>query len=358
MHQTMDRKLGGTFGTILVRALVPFWVLLGAAMKWWSATPERLPDWIVHVVNQRVDIQSQYDVLVGLLKSVLAVELLAVVAMLFFGRLARPVALIILGVFACVALMEVGHQTRLSEEPFLVAAFQGDCGCFGTALPFSIPPAVMALLDAVLFGLVYAFRPRTRPLRATPKAGAIGGLLAGALALALAFNPQMKDIHSTEAQFARYQPHHWVGWKFEETGLYEWLSGSVDPATFGGGWQTWILYRETCPTCHRIFLENFSEPELDHVVVAVHVVPAPDEQLAEEPQPVTCPACQFVDLEPGLGRKYSIPTPIIIEIDERGIVTKVENPLLRGQPQQDESGAYRHGTDEIRESWRREVQDE
>lgn len=349
---------GGWLGTILVRAVVPAWVLAGAAIKWWSATPDKLPDWIVHAVNERIDIESQYDVLVGLLKAVLCVELLAVVAMLFIGRLARPVALFMLGVFACVALLEVGHQTKLSDEPFLVAAFEGDCGCFGTALPFSIPPGVMAIIDGTLFMLVLGLRPRTRALRATRKPAAIGALLAGSLAIALGFNPQMKEIHSTEGQFQRYQPNYWVGWKFEETGLYDWLHGSVDPATFGGGRQTWILYRESCPTCHRLFLENYSEPELDHVVVAVRIVPALDEYVSGDVEPVTCPACQFVDLDPGIGREYNISAPTIIEIDERGIVTRIDNPLFHGHPQADDEGRYEHGTEDIRENWRNQMQDD
>jgi hypothetical protein len=351
-----SRQRGSVFGTVLVRVVAPAWVLLGGAMKWWNASPEQLPGWIRAQLDARLPAEFYYEWWRGLLTGIITAELVAVVVMIFFGFAARWVALAILGVFAIVAAVEVFHHADVAGMSFIDAALSGDCGCFGGAVP--LPVGVVALIDLTLFGLIATSRDRRRPLRDTPTPIGILGVLALAVAAAVGLNPRIPEHHAGEKVSARYSPHMWGGWKFEETGLYEWLKGSVDPATFGGGPQTWILYRESCPTCHQIFLDRYSEPMPDRVVVAVRIVPAPDEHLNTESGPVTCPSCQFVDLDAGLGRKYNIPAPMIFDIDENGVITRIENPLLHGQPTVDETGQFRHGTEEMQEAWREELKDQ
>ncbi len=143
-------------GLALCRILVPGWVLLGAVIKLSEADPHTLPAKTILVLAGHMGIGL--DVL---LATLVALELMAVAVMLSLGRMARPMAIVVLSVFCLVMIGEMVNGNFIS------------CGCLGRQ---SLPPGVMLAIDGVLLFGVMALDPtpatRTMP-GGTPAMAAI-----------------------------------------------------------------------------------------------------------------------------------------------------------------------------------------
>ena len=132
-------KAGGTIGMILVRIVVPLWVLSGALFKITARSPSLLPkDFMVQVEALGIDLYWALALLI-------AFEFIAVAIMLFIPSLARLMAVFMLAAFCLVLLNE------------LRAGNFDSCGCLGSASP---PPWLMLIIDFILLMGVVIFKPR------------------------------------------------------------------------------------------------------------------------------------------------------------------------------------------------------
>ncbi|MEE2718169.1 MAG: MauE/DoxX family redox-associated membrane protein [Planctomycetota bacterium] len=132
-------RAGGTIGMILIRIVVPLWVLSGALFKITERSPSLLPkDFMVQVEALGVDLYWALAILI-------AFEFVAVAIMLFIPSLARLMAVFMLSAFCLVLLNE------------LRAGNFDSCGCLGSASP---PPWLMLIIDFLLLLGVVVFKPR------------------------------------------------------------------------------------------------------------------------------------------------------------------------------------------------------
>jgi len=312
-------------GAVLSRGVVPLYVLAGAFFKFISAEPEKLPQWIQNVVFQYTTTGGaglDYETaLLGLLKAFICLEIIAAGVVILIPRLSRLAASLILATFIFVLIAEVNFRMRQPEFGFMDAAFSGSCGCFGSALP--IPPGVMLLIDAGLLALVLLFPLRTRPIADMPT-WALAAMLVWIIGgITLGMNP-IEPEYEGGGDWKLRQPIYWEGRNYYETFLAQHLD--VDPSWFGGGEQTWIIYRETCPVCHNLFEQEYADDLPDRTVIAIRMPIEPDAVLLEEPEEVVCPDCQFVDWPQDVD--WAVSTPTIIRIDENGVITDVRDPRI------------------------------
>ena len=143
-------------GLALCRILVPGWVLLGAVIKLSEADPHTLPAKTILALAGHTGVGLDL-----LLATLVALELMAVAVMLSLGRMARPMAIVVLSVFCLVMIGEMVNGNFIS------------CGCLGRESP---SPGVILTIDGVLLFGVMALDPtaatRTMP-GGTPAMAAI-----------------------------------------------------------------------------------------------------------------------------------------------------------------------------------------
>ena len=96
----------GTIGLILVRVIVPLWVLAGALFKITERSPKLLPNDFLHQVNTLgLDLYWVLAVLI-------AIEFIAVTIMLLVPKYARLMAIFMLGAF-CLVLLNLNELIYL-----------------------------------------------------------------------------------------------------------------------------------------------------------------------------------------------------------------------------------------------------
>jgi len=143
-----DSKLDQRFsirtatGVLACRILVPAWIAAGAATKLLTADPGLLPRNTVlrFAATRGID----FDLWLSLLVSA---EFIGVCIMLFLARFAKPMAILMLGTFCVILIIEIRSGAK-------------SCGCLGR---FSPPPWQMLTADAILLALVLI--GRNVPLR-------------------------------------------------------------------------------------------------------------------------------------------------------------------------------------------------
>ena len=101
--------LRGKIGFLLVRVIVPLWVLAGALFKLWERNPKLLPGPVRDVSRSiatwfGVGENGFGEFLDHTLRFLIGTELLLVLVMLFAPRLARAAAIFILSIFVLVLI--------------------------------------------------------------------------------------------------------------------------------------------------------------------------------------------------------------------------------------------------------------
>ena len=130
---------GSTIGMVLVRIVVPLWVLSGALFKITERSPSLLPrDFLKQMEALGADLYWVLAILI-------AFEFLAVAIMLFIPTMARLMAVFMLSAFCLVLLNEMR------------AGNFDSCGCLGSVSP---PPWLMLIIDFILLMGVVVFKPR------------------------------------------------------------------------------------------------------------------------------------------------------------------------------------------------------
>lgn len=313
--------------TVLFRIVVPLWVLVGAMYKLLFAQPSELPSWIVHWLQR----QDQWPWLPELmLHGFIGIELAAVGMMVFLPRLARPVAITILGAFVFVLIAEITHLVRVAppDQGLFNVLWTGDCGCFGGKM--TIPPLIMLIIDGGLLVLAVSLggpRAKKAAWSAAPIAAAVVWVLVcGAVAWQSPLIQPEQIVESRDVEGWLY-PQKWVGKHFDETELA--LHLNVHPTDYPAGTQQWIFYRKSCPVCHTMFEEEYAAgfPEGVDIVVAISVPRSRLVGSAVEPEEeVYCPQCEFTQLPEGTD--WVVSTPSILTIDENSMIVDYEDRML------------------------------
>ena len=130
---------------------------------------------------------------------------------------------------------------------FKVAAGDDSCGCFGV---FEVPPIITLVVDAVVLGLLWFWRPSVGKNELK-----IGLLIAAAVSIAAllipVFNFSTSSLADTgqiigDSELIVVDSAEWVG---KPLPLVNFIEG--DSAYRKGDWEM-ILYHEDCPVCQRL----------------------------------------------------------------------------------------------------------
>ncbi len=309
------------FGWILLRVIVPVWLVTGAAFKFLENTPSNLPEPVIKMAG-----------LLGLdlgfvLHYAVAVELVVAGIILLLPRLARAVAVLLLGFFAVILVWET-------------VSGAATCGCFGSV---TVPPWATLLVDGSLFVAVLLFAPRGRefdpptPVRtALALAWTLGvfavafGLQPGSGSAANASIPSAvgSSEGTTEATPVPDPPDYylpdydsWVGKRWRDLDIARWVQNA--PSFLGSGTAFVVLYRKDCEHCHELLSTYFSgDPPFPTLLVAV---PEKNGFPTKGVLPLPCTGCTIRELPKGCD--WFFQTPVVVRFED-GVVTCVaeENP--------------------------------
>lgn len=339
--QGTTATIGNRLGFALTRVVVPLWVLAGASFKLYERTPSNLPGVILKTAK---DMHLDLDMLLRLL---IGMEFFAVFVMLFVPRLARSMAIFMLGCFVLILLVEMYRKAS-------------SCGCFGS-LPFK--PWHMLLIDGTLLAGVIFFRPRPRPTEAEPAAKAgwtntaiVTAVLLG-IGLTMSFvvpnraavsqiaeNGAPKDATGTPDTAPSPAPsdpqtnpapaaipnswyvrtsvqQEWVGKSWRDIDLFKMMRRW--PKDLDRGRHYVVFYSRNCDHCEQMFKDYFMMG-LDAPVAAVQFPSSRDVMTGEGAwtMPPLAQSVELLDLP--LGCSYIVTPPVALTIVDGQVTCAVE----------------------------------
>lgn len=320
---------GGLPGTILVRVVVPLWVVAGGAVKLGTFNPALLPEPILDLVRSSAGVLGIENLgwwLEMSLRFFVAVEFAAAIVMVAAPRFARFTASFLLTVFLAVLVATMAMSARRDG---ISAIWSGSCGCFGSASP---PPIGMFALDlALLLGVVF-LRPRSSPATpwrfwVLPLAIVLGfGIAYGrpkpVIVIEIEPEPTPQVVEATRVETAPadwgdiptevepfYAPDFatWVGTTLVEHELARLISRPL-PDWIETGRFHLVLHRADCDHCHELLEVHFGG-ELQTPVIAVEI---PDTDPASA-LPMPCLDCRLHRLPEG--PNYVLTTPVLMTVE-------------------------------------------
>ncbi|MHC4794572.1 MAG: hypothetical protein ACYTDE_09780 [Planctomycetota bacterium] len=337
---TSDR--GSIIGTLLVRILIPLWVLAGASVKLYTLNPKLLPEPVLLVVRDSARLFEVTDLNWWLgfsLRSMIGVEIMLALVMFASPRLARFAASFILTVFLAVL---VATMAMAANRDGISAIWSGSCGCFGSVSP---PPLGMFAIDALLLlGVIFL-----RPIREAATPARLGSVLAAAaigfglafsvpspkITIAIPATPAVDETTSpagpgavTEATgwgaaATELEPFYvadfasWVGSPLSSQPLAKLISRPL-PDWIDTDRFHLVLYREDCEHCHTLLEDHFLGPlEIPTIAVAV-----PDIDPANA-LPMPCEECLLHTLPEG--PQYVISTPVLMTVEGGTVLAVCED---------------------------------
>jgi hypothetical protein len=350
----MSERQGTWVGSLLVRLVVPAWLLTGAAIKLQERSPMLLPspvrDALKGVANamgrgSEADFAAFLDVA---LRVIVSGEFALAAAMITLPALSRRIAIPMLSLFVLILLT-------------VVARGEASCGCFGSKGP---PPWAVLVGDAILLGLCLWMKP-------VVTRGSVGGCIAlAAMGTAVAFGVPPKSTIATapvappaparsstpiapETPAApptttqpqagasaasmlawpsaptALQPYYlpqfeqWVGKRLRAQPVAALISGPIPSDLEKGRWIV-MFFREDCEHCHAVLDRHFS-PKVPLPTLLVSVPDA--DPAASLPNP--CSECQLRTLPKG--PDWVIGTPVLLSLQDgvvKGVLsgTEAEDP--------------------------------
>ncbi len=365
MNRSATAARDSLSSTLICRALVPAWLLTGAAIKLQERSPMLLPSpvrdtlkWLAGTVGKagEADFAQFLDLM---LRVIVSGEFALAAAMVLLPRFSRPIALALLSMFVVILLT-------------VVARGEASCGCFGSKGP---PPWAVLVGDATLLALVVW----ARPLRSAVTRAQAGGFVAlAAMGVAVAFGmparagldhpetaprsdtpspaprkpadgspstpetpkptaggettptaPARPAATAWPAPPAKLQPYYlpqfeqWVGKPLRDQAVAALITRPIPAELEKGRWIV-MFFREDCEHCHAVLDRHFSpKVPLPTLLVAV-----PDaDPAAALPNP--CGECTIRTLPKG--PDWVIGTPVLLSLQDgvvRGVVggTDAEDP--------------------------------
>ena len=338
MTETSSPCKGSLIGTVLVRLVVPLWLLAGASVKLYTLNPKLLPEPVLLVVRDSARIFGIENLSWWLgtsLRTMIAVEIMLALVMISAPRLARFAASFILTIFLAVLVATMAMAARRDG---ISAIWSGSCGCFGSVSP---PPLGMFAIDGILLLGVIFFRP----IREANPPGRIGSVLAAtAIGFGLAFSMPSPKITITPVQPSPADPtttatppaetgwgampttlesfyvadfENWVGTPLASHALARLISRPL-PDWIDSDRFHLILYREDCEHCHTL-LEDFFFGPLDTKAIAVAI---PDIDPANA-MAMPCEECVLHTLPEG--PPYVLATPILLTVEGGTVLAVCED---------------------------------
>jgi len=303
-------------GWIVLRVLVPLWLVTGAAFKFLENSPANLPEPVIKMAGALgldLGFVLHYSV---------AVELVVAGVILLLPRLARKATIALLGFFAVILVWETvtGAAT---------------CGCFGSV---TVPPWVTLLVDGSLLVAVVLLAPRGREFDPPTPARTAVALLWTLAVFAVAFGVRLPAQGvaadpapepsvagaSTSGVVAPvpsyYLPEYdgWIGKRWEELEIAQWVRDVPGFLRSADGTAFVFLYRKDCEHCHDLLSRYFpGDPPFPTLLVAV---PEKEGFPREGVLPNPCTGCVVRELPKGCD--WFFQTPVVIRF-ENGVVTCV-----------------------------------
>ncbi len=310
-HLTTPKKLHiiGWIGTILIRIVIPIWILIGATSKVIGATPKSLPR---PVLDGGVLIGFNDHFL--LLAILVAIEFAFVGIMIFIPRVARIAAAMILVVFLIV----------LSVDMFAYGNYES-CGCFGDK---SMAPTTMFIVDLVLLIGIAIFKPKTCIIELDKeKRRLFGATCFIVIASLFTFITIMSSTKGSNNESDLDLPKSWFptdianwnGKSIDDIQLFSWVNEW--PSNIHIGKQYVIFYSTTCDHCEALLYAFFEFPKFPTTIVAIpqSIEPVNYENSFENP----CFDCAKTELLNG--PDWIIGTPLVIAIDNGIVQCATEN---------------------------------
>ncbi|MBG85130.1 MAG: hypothetical protein CMJ40_11375 [Phycisphaerae bacterium] len=323
-------------GTLVVRVVVPAWILAGVLLKFGSRDPALMPKQFRGIAHgMSLDLKTTLAI-------VLIIEICAIAVMLFNRNWSRLTALLMLSVFVIVLAME------------LITGNMTNCGCLGS---YSPPPWVMLLIDCVLLLLVITMNPSPLGMKCMTRLGNIQAFVMAAVASTIAViwvldKPVVAgstlpaptaeavvndgdesivtgnistekevygDAASTDTTPARdwyeLDTTDWVGQNVMDIDLVKYTRGLPDDLEQGE--QYLIYYSRTCDHCQMLleFHFGFGSP------VPTTLVAVPENQegfategLLENP----CLDCRLAELPPGVN--WIMTPPVVMALRDGEVI--------------------------------------
>ena len=331
-HESSPRNISGMIGNLVVRVIVPAWILAGVLLKFGSRDPSLMPKQfrgIAHGVN--LDLKTTLAI-------VLIVEICAIALMIFNRTWSRLTAVCMLSVFVIVLAMELftGNMTN--------------CGCLGS---FSPPPWVMLLIDMVLLFLVVTMRPSPLGAKCMIRLGNIQAFVMAIVASAIAVTwvldkpvvtgstlspaaasgpssddtepetmvadaadfPVSESTKTPARDWYELDSSGWVGQNIRDIDLVNYTRGLPDDLEEGE--QYLIYYSRTCDHCHMLleFHFGFGSPvPTTLVAVPENVEGFATEGLLENP----CMDCRLAELPAGVN--WIMTPPVVMALRDGEVV--------------------------------------
>ena len=321
---------GSILGTILLRIVVPLWVLLGAGIKLSTRDPKLLPEPILELVRSSGQMFGVSDLgwwLGVSLRTLIGAEIALALFMIFSPRLARIAATFTLTVFLAVLVATMAMAARRDG---ITAIWSSSCGCFGSSSP---PPIVMFVADALLLLGVIIFKPIPENTRRGVGGIVLGGLCVG---FGLAFlvpdrtvtvTPNPATVQETGDPLGELPtelaPNYftefsdWVGTPLKSHPLARIISRPI-PEWVATDRFHLLFYRADCESCHAL-MENFFAGPLDTPTIAVQV---PDHDPNNELE-MPCDECLLHTLPEG--PSYVITTPVLMTVENGTVLAVCED---------------------------------
>ncbi len=332
------RGKSGLVGSVLVRIIVPAWVLAGAAVKFWTFNPALLPEPILDLVRSTagpLGISNLGWWLEMWLRFFIGAEFAAVMIMFTSPRLARMVASFLLIVFLTVL---AATMMKSAARDGISAIWSGSCGCFGSASP---PPIAMFLIDAAMLAGVVLLKPLATPgvgLRPIPVALSIilgFGVAFGRPTPVITLEPTPA---TTPTRTSPLEPIDATGWgdlpttlePFYFTEFSEWvgtpLSSQPIARLISRPLPDWVdqdrfhlvFHRADCEHCHAL-LENFFSGPLSTPVVAVEIPDGDSDAALGMP----CEECLLHQLP--AEAQYVLTTPVLLTVQDGTVIAVCED---------------------------------
>jgi hypothetical protein len=301
----------GWIGALLVRLVVPGWIIFGAVQKVLAGSPKSLPRPVLDAGG--IIGFKDYHLLLAIL---VCIEFFFVGIMLFVPKLARISAVLMLGVFLIV----------LGVDMFGYGNYES-CGCFGEK---SLSPVTMFAIDfALLLGIVVC-KPRISKCHMNKgNRGPIAATLFIVLACLFTFNSIMyaKNNDSTVDPTLPTLPSSWY-----PTNTADWIGKPVDDVELFGWVKDWpkdihvgkqyiIFYSLTCDHCEALLWEYFEFPSVPTTLVAIPQSTEGFDYDSSFENP--CYDCEKTELR--IGTDWIIGTPLVVALDNGIIECATEN---------------------------------
>jgi len=302
------RSLRGAVAVALARVVVPLWLLAGAVLKLFDASPSHLPAPMIKWTGA-----LGLD-LMFVLEFTIAAELVVVGVMWLLPRLARPVGILMLAGFLPVLVADVASGAT-------------SCGCFGAV---EIHPGITLAVDfGFLLGLWLLGRGveslKITPVQPTWRVLAAGcwalisvvvafGVTAAASPSPPRFEPEAVGQPSGPAE-GYYLPSYdeWLGSPWSEVPIAAWIQPS--PPDLDRGVRFILFYRKDCEHCHALMEAFFTGP----LAVPTTAVAVPERGgfPIVGTLPFPCEACDVAELPSGVD--WFLQTPVLVRLAD-GVV--------------------------------------